>query len=162
MTTDVIDALLARAHADTVVRHRAGAISGAERACRALFEPADEGGLPVQHRRVVAVAVAATLRSAAAVDWYAAGLPDELVRAATAQVSTGDVRLDAALSHARLLSVAPAQATSNDLSALSAAGYSPADIVTLSQLIGFLHFQLRVVAGLAALAASASSDGGRR
>jgi CMD domain protein len=65
-------------------------------------------------------------------------------------------RLSAALEHAHLLTFHPRDATPAALQSLLDAGWSTTDIVTLSQLVAFLSFQIRVVAGLRVLAASAS------
>lgn len=62
-------------------------------------------------------------------------------------------RLEAALVHAHLLVFRPRDASSAALQALLNAGWSTDDIVTLSQLVAFLSFQIRVVTGLRALAA---------
>lgn len=63
-------------------------------------------------------------------------------------------RLEAALAHAHLLAFRPRDASSAALQALLNAGWSTDDIVTLSQLVAFLSFQIRVVTGLSALAAA--------
>jgi CMD domain protein len=63
-------------------------------------------------------------------------------------------RLGAALAHAHLLVFRPRDASSAALQALLNAGWSTDDIVTLSQLVAFLSFQIRVVTGLRALAAA--------
>ncbi|MDB5829692.1 MAG: hypothetical protein JWQ73_3912 [Variovorax sp.] len=60
-------------------------------------------------------------------------------------------RLSAALAHAHLLVFHPRDAKAANLQALLDAGWSTTDIVTLSQLVAFLSFQIRVVAGLRAL-----------
>ncbi|GAA4370465.1 CMD domain protein [Agromyces bauzanensis] len=57
-------------------------------------------------------------------------------------------RLDAALEHAHLLVFRPREASVAALARLADAGWSTAGIVTLSQLVSFLAFQLRVAAGL--------------
>ena len=62
-------------------------------------------------------------------------------------------RLSAALEHAHLLVFRPREASPAALTALTDAGWSTTGIVTLSQLIAFLTYQLRVVAGLQLLAA---------
>jgi CMD domain protein len=64
-------------------------------------------------------------------------------------------RLSAALEHAHMLTFHPRDASPGALQALLDAGWSTTDIVTLSQLVAFLSFQIRVVAGLRVLAASA-------
>lgn len=61
-------------------------------------------------------------------------------------------RLGAALAHAHLLVFRPRDASSAALQALLNAGWSTDDIVTLSQLVAFLSFQIRVVTGFRALA----------
>ncbi|WP_193760445.1 CMD domain protein [Bradyrhizobium yuanmingense] len=65
-------------------------------------------------------------------------------------------RLVAALEHAHLLLFHPRDAASTDMKALLAAGWSSTGIVTLSQLVAFLSFQVRVVSGLRTLAAASA------
>ena len=64
-------------------------------------------------------------------------------------------RLAAALEHVHMLVFRPREASAAALQALLNAGWSTTGIVTLSQLVAFLSFQLRVVAGLRVLAATA-------
>jgi uncharacterized protein YciW len=61
-------------------------------------------------------------------------------------------RVTAALEHAHLLVFRPRDATSAALQMLLDAGWSNPGIVTLSQLVAFLAFQIRAVAGLRTLA----------
>jgi CMD domain protein len=61
-------------------------------------------------------------------------------------------RLSAALAHAHLLVFHPRDASPAALQALLDAGWSSTGIVTLSQLVAFVAFQIRVVTGLQALA----------
>lgn len=63
-------------------------------------------------------------------------------------------RLSAALDHAHMLVLHPRDAKPAALQRLLDAGLSTTDIVTLSQIVAFLSFQIRVVAGLAALDAA--------
>ena len=63
-------------------------------------------------------------------------------------------RLVAALEHAHLLVFRPRDAASTNMKALLAAGWSTTGIVTFSQLVAFLSFQVRVVSGLRTLAAA--------
>ena len=62
-------------------------------------------------------------------------------------------KLAAALEHAHLLVFRPREASSAALQALLDAGWTTDAVVTLSQIVAFLSFQIRVVAGLAVLAA---------
>lgn len=61
-------------------------------------------------------------------------------------------RVSAAFEHAHLLVFRPRDASPQALQTLLDAGWSTDDIVTLSQLVSFLAFQIRVIAGLRALA----------
>ena len=62
-------------------------------------------------------------------------------------------RLSAGLAHAHLLAFHPRDAQPAHLQALLDAGWTATDIVVLSQLVSFLAFQIRVVAGLRLLQA---------
>lgn len=62
-------------------------------------------------------------------------------------------RLAAALEHVHMLVFHPRDADARWLQLLLDAGWSTTEIVTLSQLVAFLSFQIRVVAGLKVLAA---------
>jgi CMD domain protein len=66
-------------------------------------------------------------------------------------------RLSAGLEHAHLLVFRPRDASPAALQSLLDAGWSTTDIVTLSQLVAFLAFQVRVIVGLRALAAAPSN-----
>jgi CMD domain protein len=61
-------------------------------------------------------------------------------------------RLSAGLAHAHLLVFHPRDASPAALQALLDAGWTSTEVVTLSQLVAFLAFQIRVVIGLKALA----------
>lgn len=63
-------------------------------------------------------------------------------------------RLTKAFEHVHLLVFRPRDADPAALQALLDAGWSTNDIVTLSQLVAFLSFQIRAVGGLRALAAA--------
>jgi CMD domain protein len=61
-------------------------------------------------------------------------------------------RLAAAFEHTHMLVFHPRDAAPPSLQALLDAGWSTTDIVTLSQIVAFLSFQIRVVIGLRTLA----------
>ncbi len=67
-------------------------------------------------------------------------------------------RLSAALAHAHLLVFHPRDASPAALQALLDAGWTSTGIVTLSQLVAFLAFQIGVVTGLQALAQRPASS----
>jgi CMD domain protein len=84
------------------------------------------------------------------------GLAPESVPGAVFEVSDDSVlgpRLSAAFEHGHLLVLRPREATPEALERLLAQGWSTTGIVTLSQLVAFLAFQVRVVHGLRQLAA---------
>src|SRR6266700_1878907 len=77
-----------------------------------------------------------------------------IYRVSVERKSALGARLVVALEHAHLLVFRPRDAASTDMKALLAAGWSNTGIVTLSQLVAFLSFQVRVVSGLRTLAAA--------
>ncbi|HME27607.1 MAG TPA: hypothetical protein VKI44_40840 [Acetobacteraceae bacterium] len=54
--------------------------------------------------------------------------------------------------HVELVAAAPGSATQADLDVLRNAGLTPRDIVVIAQIVAFVSYQVRVVAGLRALA----------
>jgi len=62
-------------------------------------------------------------------------------------------RLVAAFEHVHMLVFHPRDAAAPSLQSLLDAGWTTTEVVTLSQLVAFLSFQIRVVAGLKVLAA---------
>lgn len=60
-------------------------------------------------------------------------------------------RLSAAVEHSHMLVFHPRESGPEHLDRLSRAGWSPDDIVTLSQIVSFLSFQIRTAAGLRVL-----------
>lgn len=67
-------------------------------------------------------------------------------------------KLAAALTHAHRLVFHPRDCQKTDLDALLAVGWTNKTLVTLSQLVAFLCFQIRLADGLNVLAASQHSD----
>ncbi|WP_267551805.1 CMD domain protein [Rhizobium rhizogenes] len=67
-------------------------------------------------------------------------------------------KLSAALEHAHLLVYRPREASAEALQRLLDAGWTTTGVVTLSQIAAFLSFQIRVVAGLSALAAAGAEQ----
>lgn len=129
-----------------------------------LFEPTEASALalPVIDRYVVAVRVASHTNSTAVVNWYAAlaqgaGVTPEVIDQARDIATPWSERtqLDAAIRHADLLTTRPSDARKHDLDFLKTAGFTPAGIVSLSQTIAFVTYQLRLIAGLRALGTAA-------
>jgi len=70
-----------------------------------------------------------------------------------------DPRLGAALAHTHLLVFRPRESSADALRALVDAGWSADDIVSLSQLVSFLAFQLRAAWGLRVLSQNPAPEG---
>ena len=67
-------------------------------------------------------------------------------------------KLSAALEHAHLLVYRPREASAEALQRLLNAGWTTTGVVTLSQIVAFLSFQIRVIAGLSALSAASAEQ----
>lgn len=120
----------ARATRDAATRHAQGSYE-------ILFSQQDED-FALDERFAVAAKVARWHNAEALAAHYAGfGLADP----------TSD-RLTPALNFARLLTFSPVEATPAALKALTHAGWSKEGIVTLAQLIAFVSFQSRLIAGL--------------
>ena len=77
--------------------------------------------------------------------------PGSVYRAGAATRGSLGARLAAAFEHVHMLVYHPRDAAPPALQALLDAGWSTTGIVTLSQLVAFLSFQIRVIAGLGTL-----------
>ena len=125
----------------------------------ALLEPADDSSVSRLERGLIALRVARLEESAPLVEHYRAYLaqlsaPAEIVEATEALSLDAPLssRTVALLQHVDRLTQDPSVATQAHLAELQAHGLSAADIVTISQLIAFLSFQVRTLAGLQLLA----------
>lgn len=162
-TTDVVNAILDVDENSPITRLRnqkPDLVRELQDYYLSIFEPtvSSAEALPVNDRLLVAVRVASHTGSTAVADWYgrlaidAGASPDALDRTRNIQTpEIGETSLGAALRHADLLTTRPADARQDDLQALKDAGFSPSGIVSLSQTIAFVSYQLRLIAGLRAL-----------
>jgi CMD domain protein len=125
----------------------------------ALFEPASPGDVSARERNLAALRSAVLGRAATTAAHYRERLRRDGVPATTiagAEQTPVDAagltaREAAILRFADLLTLEPREASRAAIEELRAAGLSPRDIVTIAQVISFVSFQLRVVAGLQAL-----------
>lgn len=82
--------------------------------------------------------------------------PDSALRIADPAFDGGDdTRLKAVIHYADLVAVDPKKAVAQDIEKLTKAGVPDDDIVRLSELIAFVSYQIRLVAGLRLMAAVA-------
>jgi len=158
---DTIDqiARLAPGSAAHAVRHQREKVAAATQACEAaLFGPGLPGSLTQAERLAVAHDIARVSGLPSLAAHYRAALeplqPAPALQALldAPDAAIADARLRAIVHFARTLATHPAQSDQAALLALPAAGLSVPDTVLLAQLIGFVTYQLRVVAGVSALA----------
>ena len=150
---DLIDALVPLHPGEPAhtVRHQRDKVVDATQAClQAVFDPALPG-MPLGERLLAAATVAELSGGAALADWYRQQL-------ATTQQPAQGARLDAILTFASTLATRPVEGDRDAILRLPAAGLSTADVVTLGQLIALVTYQVRVIAGLQALAAEGQGD----
>lgn len=124
----------------------------------ALLEPDDPGGVSRLEREAVGLRVATLERSQVVADFHLARLLDlgagEETIAAIVDFPHGESpgdRLKAILAHTDLLTHTSRDGSPAAIAALRAAGLEPRDIVTVSQLIAFLSYEVRILATLRAM-----------
>lgn len=125
----------------------------------AIFEPeaVSAEAFSVANRALIAVRVASHTRSTAVADWYAGIATAEGVDDATlarvrdlADPWEDASALGAAIRRADKVTTHPADTRAEDIQWLKDAGLTPAGILSLSQTIAFVSYQLRFVAALRA------------
>ena len=124
-----------------------------------LFEPENDNGLSRKERDLVALRVALLTPDERLARWHEDRLAaDSGTMATVSAVSAFPAvspeltpREVAILRHTDLVTQRPVDAEPSDVEALRTAGLSTREIVTLSQLIGFLAYEVRVLAALRAL-----------
>jgi CMD domain protein len=164
-TTDLMDTLLGAEVSAKIAALRglrADIAAHMQNNYTTLLEPQDEAGVSHVERGLVALRVAVLEGSAPLIQHYRTylaqhGAASDLVQAATFTTLSAPLspRLVALLTHVDRLTLEPGTATPAHLGELKAHGLTDANIVTLSQLIAFLSFQVRALAGLQLLAEAA-------
>ncbi len=125
-----------------------------------IFSPADDGGLTRAERAAAALRVATLLRDETLGGHYRARLAaldpsGALAKTVEGKAEMTEVRWDAILAHVDLVTRGPGSAERKDIDDLLAAGLSSHAVVSLSQLIAYVNFQSRVLAGLRMLKGAA-------
>lgn len=141
---------------DALRRGRPEARRHAEGAYREMLSPDDPGGVSRVERAALALRAALREGDAALAVRYR-GLLDGL-DAAEATMLAEDLsaepmegRLPALLRYADLVAARPGATTGSDLDALRAMGLTPRDVVAITQLVSFVPYQVRLLAGLRAM-----------
>jgi len=119
-----------------VVRHLQGSDD-------AIFAPAHHGGFTRPEREAAAMRVAMLLRDSVLEEHY----QRRLIALGESHPLNG-ARGEAVLAHVDRVTMSPDSATQTDLDGLLAVGLTPHAVVSLSQLIAYVNFQSRVLAGL--------------
>ena len=129
---------------------RAGLLVASQANYQAVFTPADPGGLAPGLRLALGARMARLGGDERLAAHYEAA-------AAHYELSTegSDARWQAILRHVDLVTTEPRQASAADIAALRDVGVAQADVVRLSQVIAFVSYQLRLIAGLRLMAAAA-------
>ena len=161
--TDVIDTLAGLAPDSPLAklrRERPEVVKHLQGSDDVIFAPADDGGLTRAERAAAALRTAELLRDSVLVTHYRTRLVALDPSGALAKTVEGgaqltDARWDAVIVHVDLVTRGPGAATREDIEGLTAAGLSSRAIVSLSQLISFVNFQSRVLAGLRMLKGAA-------
>ena len=139
----------------TVLSGRDNIIELTERSHDAALKPEPPGGLTHSERAGLACRVARLNHEGELASHY-----ESLLEAGDASIAdpsfngADNARLTAIIRHIDLVTRSPKDATAGDIAALKTAGIAEADIVRLSELIAFVNYQVRVVAGLRLMAAA--------
>lgn len=157
--SDVMDALAglsASSPLGDLRRQRPDVVKHTQGSDDAIFDPTDDGGLTRAERAAAALRVATLLRDGTLEAHYRARLTALDTNSALADSVQGkaritDARWDAILAHVDLVTRGPGRAERNDIDNLQVAGLSSHAIVSLSQLVAYVNYQSRVLAGLRAL-----------
>lgn len=136
-----------------VVEKRADIFELTQKTYDAALTPAEPGGLSHGLRAAIACRIAALNGDEAFLRHFRKALQevkasDAEKRLAELSCTGGDARETALIRHADLVAAEPKKATGADIKLLSKAGVSEPDIVRLSELVAFVSYQIRVVAGL--------------
>ena len=114
------------------------------------MEPADDLGLGVQLRGAIARRVARTAANARLLAEYPAPTDPELVPLAEGE-ALSDAKLATLASHVDMIAIDPAPASEAHLHALLDVGFTIPQVIALSELLGFVCFQIRIAHGLSLL-----------
>ena len=150
---DTLADLTAQSPLGVLRRQRPDVVKYTQGSDDAIFAPADDGGLSRAERAAAALRIATLLRDGTLEAHYRTRLApldpsDTLAETVQGKAEITEVRWDAILAHVDLVTRGPGSAERKDIDNLLAAGLSSHAVVSLSQLIAYVNFQSRVLAGL--------------
>ncbi len=156
MTQDVIDSAAGLSPSSPIAALRAERplfVQHSQGSYDVLIRPAEPAGVSLTARAAIALRVAMLNRFAPLIAHYTQrlreiGAEQSVIDAVEAGHAKDLPRLTAVLHHVDRVTKAPDTAETKHLEALLEIGLSPRDIVTISQIIAFVSYQVRVAAGL--------------
>lgn len=133
-------------------RERPDFVDGAETCRDTVLNPQHDNGLPHPLRMALAARMArqnGDLALAASYDDRLAALaPSAALTAIAAGAVASDPWTAAVIHHADLVTIHPRDCRREDIAALTEAGLATPTIVALSELIAFVNYEARIIAGL--------------
>jgi CMD domain protein len=155
-TPDVLDALAGLAAESPVAavrRQRPDVVRFTQASDEAIFTPANDGGLTRAERAAAALRIAMLLHDPVLEEHYTVLLKPldpgaALLRSIDEDPGSGDTRWTEIIAHVDRVTIDPDSATKEHIDGLLAAGLSPHAVVSLSQVIAYVNYQARVLAGL--------------
>jgi uncharacterized protein YciW len=115
----------------------------------ATVDPDEPGSVSLAERALIAQRVAELIPSQILDDWYGA-----LLESRGGVSDLDSERIKAILKRVALVNAHPDASTPEDVIALQDAGLGEHEIIAISQLIAFVHYQARLLVGLHALGAA--------
>jgi len=159
--SDAIDRAVGLLPEDTLAltrRQRPEFVNGAEQCLQSVLAPHDDQGLAIDLRLALALRIATLNNDSVLQQDYQAQLAQYQPSEALQSLARGEHNLAEPLAtlarHSDMVTQSPTQATEANIRLLEQAGFSHAQIVALSELIAFVNFQTRVIAGLRLLRSS--------
>ena len=136
----------------SVLALRSDILELTEKSHAASLQPNQSGGLSHAERSGLACRIAKRNNESVLAQHYETLFSDGSQAIANTDFQGNDDRMKAIIRHTDLVTLNPKDAKAEDVSALRSAGLDDADIVRLSELIAFVAYQVRVVAGLRLMA----------
>ena len=136
----------------SVLALRSDILELTEKSHAASLQPNQSGGLSHAERSGLACRIAKRNNESVLAQHYETLFSDGSQAIANTDFQGEDDRMKAIIRHTDLVTLNPKDAKAEDVSALRSAGLDDADIVRLSELIAFVAYQIRVVAGLRLMA----------
>ena len=136
----------------SVLALRSDILELTEKSHAASLQPNQSGGLSRAERSGLACRIAKRNNESVLARHYETLFSDGSQAIANTDFQGDDDRMKAIIRHTDLVTLNPKDAKAEDVSALRSAGLDDADIVRLSELIAFVAYQIRVVAGLRLMA----------